>query len=156
LNLQVDHLHWRPLQAADLPKLLEFMQAFTEGEGNAFDAERAVRNVRYLLAHREFGGTWMIEASTTPIGYVVVTLGYSFEFGGHDSFVDEVYVLPSFRGRGIGTRTLAFAEQAAREFGATTLHLEAARRDGGPIPFYQQCGYIDRGYMLMSKPLIDS
>lgn len=156
MNAQAENLSWRPMQEEDLSVLLEFMQAFTEGEGNVFDAERATRNVRYLLAHPEFGGTWFIEASATAVGYVVVTLGFSFEFGGHDSFVDEIYLLPSFRGCGIGTRTLAFAEQAARELGATTLHLEAARRVGGPLPFYEQSGYIDRGYMLMSKPLTNT
>lgn len=148
-----DVLQWRALIEADLPVLLPMMESFATGEGHAFNPARAAQNVRYLLAHPQFGGTWLILDAQAPIGYLVVTLGYSFEFGGHDSFVDEIFVLPERRGRGIGSRSLAFAEQAARGLGATTLHLEASRRADGPVDFYARCGYRDRGYLLMSKTL---
>lgn len=150
-----DTLEWRPTVTADLPTLLPMMAAFAEGEGHAADPSRAERAVRYLLDHPAFGGVWLILESDRIIGYLAVTLGFSFEFDGHDSFIDEIYVDPRFRGRGIGTRSLAFAEKAARDLGATTLHLEASRRDDGPIAFYARSGYRDRGYLLMSKRLRD-
>jgi GNAT superfamily N-acetyltransferase len=149
----IDRLCWRPVVAADLPALLPMMAAFAEGEGHAPDPAMAERSVRHLLDHPQFGGLWLIIDGTTPIGYLAVTLGFSFEFGGHDSFIDEIYVLPAHRGHGVGMRSLAFAEAAARGLGATTLHVEAARRADGPVSFYARHGYRDRGYLLMSKPL---
>lgn len=147
------HLSWRPLREEEIEQLLPMMAAFAHGEGHAFDRERAERNLRYLLGHPIFGGAWFICQDDARIGYLVVTLGYSFEFGGHDSFVDEIYVLPEHRGKGIGTRSLAFAEVAAGSLGATALHLEVSRRQGGPVGFYTRCGYVDRGYQLMTKRL---
>ncbi len=147
------HLTWRPVREEELELLLPMMEAFARGEGHGFDGEHAEHNVRYLLAHPAFGGIWFICKDGAAIGYLVVTLGYSFEFGGHDSFIDEIFVLPEHRGDGIGTRSLAFAEVAAGSLGATALHLEASRREGGPIQFYARCGYIDRGYQLMTKRL---
>ncbi len=147
------HLSWRPLREEEIEQLLPMMAAFAHGEGQAFDRERAERNLRYLLGHPIFGGAWFICQDDARVGYLVVTLGYSFEFGGHDSFVDEIYVLPEHRGRGFGTRTLAFAEVAAGSLGANALHLEASRRAGGPVDFYARCGYVDRGYQLMTKRL---
>lgn len=147
------NLSWRPLREKEIGALLPMMEAFAHGEGQPFERARAERNLRYLLGHPIFGGTWFICQDDARIGYLVVTLGYSFEFGGHDSFVDEIYVLPEHRGKGAGTRSLAFAEVAAGSLGATTLHLEAARREGGPAAFYARCGYVDRGYQLMSKRL---
>jgi GNAT superfamily N-acetyltransferase len=147
------HLTWRPVREEELELLLPMMAAFACGEGHGFDRERAAHNVRYLLGHPAFGGIWFICSDGAAVGYLVVTLGYSFEFGGHDSFIDEIFVLPGHRGDGIGTRSLAFAEVAAGSLGATALHLEASRREGGPIEFYARCGYVDRGYQLMTKRL---
>ena len=42
------------------------------------------------------------------VGYLVLTLGYSLEYGGRDAFIDEVYIRSSYRGRGIGTAALTF------------------------------------------------
>jgi GNAT superfamily N-acetyltransferase len=137
----------------DIAILLPMMEAFTVGEGRAFDRERCETNLRYLLTHREFGGVWFIRADNADVGYLVVTLGFSFEFGGHDSFIDEIYVNAALRGRGIGTRTLQFAEQAARALGARWLHLEASRRKEGLDDFYARNDFRDRGYSLLSKPL---
>ncbi|MEZ5447180.1 MAG: GNAT family N-acetyltransferase [Gammaproteobacteria bacterium] len=147
------NLSWRALREEEIGLLLPMMEAFAHGERQPFERARAERNLRYLLGHPIFGGVWFICQDDARIGYLVVTLGYSFEFGGHDSFVDEIYVLPEHRGKGVGTRSLAFAEVAAGSLGATTLHLEAARREGGPAEFYARCGYVDRGYELMSKRL---
>jgi GNAT superfamily N-acetyltransferase len=147
------NLSWLPLREEEIGLLLPMMAAFAHGEGQPFERAHAERNLRYLLGHPIFGGVWFICQDDARIGYLVVTLGYSFEFGGHDSFVDEIYVLPEHCGKGVGTRSLAFAEVAAGSLGATTLHLEAARRAGGPAAFYARCGYVDRGYQLMSKRL---
>ncbi len=146
-------LQWSACAEQDLPVLLAFMEAFAAGEGTPFNRERYRQNVLYLLAHPAFGGVWLIRAGGRDVGYVVVTLGYSFEFGGHDSFVDELYVVPAERAQGIGSRSLAFAEHAARALGARWLHLEASRRRTGLGGFYEKSGYTDRGYRLLSKPL---
>ncbi|MGQ0656641.1 MAG: GNAT family N-acetyltransferase [Chromatiales bacterium] len=146
-------LKWSASAEQDLPALLSLMAAFAAGEGRPFDRARCQRNVLYLLTRPAFGGIWLIHADAYCVGYVAVTLGYSFEFGGHDSFVDELYVLPEFRGKGIGTRTMSFAERAARALGARWLHLEASKRKPGLNAFYARNGYIDRGYYLLSKPL---
>jgi len=149
-------LQWSACTEQDLPVLLPFMAAFAAGEGKSFDQEQCRQNLRYLLAHPAFGGVWLIRAGARAVGYLVVTLGYSFEFGGHDSFVDELYVVPEARAQGIGIRSLAFAEHAARRLGARWLHLEASDRKSGLYAFYERSGYVDRGYRLLSKPLADS
>ena len=47
------------------------------------------------------------------VGYVVVTLGFSLESGGRDGFIDELYIAPAARGRGIGAKVLALVEREA-------------------------------------------
>ena len=47
-------------------------------------------------------------------------------------------VLPDHRGRGLGSQLLAYSEAAAKEHGATTMHLHA---QCVAQPFYEKSGY---------------
>ena len=58
------------------------------------------------------------------MGYLVVAFGYSLEFRGRDAFVDELYVAPTHRGRGLGREALRVAEPCCLEAGVRALHLE--------------------------------
>ena len=59
-----------------------------------------------------------------PVGYVVLTWSFSIESGGLDGYIDELFLLPEVRGRGLGRRVLALAEQEARRLGLLRLYLE--------------------------------
>jgi hypothetical protein len=33
-----------------------------------------------------------------PVGHLIITLGYSVEYGGRDGFIDDLYLVPEVRG----------------------------------------------------------
>ncbi|MGB8330919.1 MAG: GNAT family N-acetyltransferase [Polyangiales bacterium] len=43
-------------------------------------------------------------------GYLIVTLGFSFERGGRDGFIDELFIDARFRGHRLGREAIAVAE----------------------------------------------
>ena len=53
----------------------------------------------------------------TIVGYIVLTIGFSFEFHGHDAFIDELYIDAAHRRRGFGRQAVEFLEKKAREIG---------------------------------------
>jgi GNAT superfamily N-acetyltransferase len=57
----------------------------------------------------ETGGETRAGARPEAVGYIVVTLGYSMEYGGRDAFVDDLFLAAAHRGRGLGTAALAQA-----------------------------------------------
>jgi len=57
-----------------------------------------------------------------PIGYLILTLGYSVEYGGRDGFIDELYLVPAARGRGVGGKLLEFVLASAAALAIRTLH----------------------------------
>jgi ribosomal protein S18 acetylase RimI-like enzyme len=87
---------------------------------------------------------------------VVLTLGYSLEFGGRDAFVDELYVQPAYRGLGVGRQALAVLEKACRELGVRALHLEVGRTNLRAQALYKAAGFVDRGHFLLTKRLTPS
>jgi diamine N-acetyltransferase len=135
--------------------ILSMMQALDDVDPGPtpFDGEGRRRNWERFVGDGLFGKAWIICDGTKPMGYVVLTLGFSFECGGRDGFVDELFVDEKYRGRGIGRRTMEFVEQRAREMGVKALHLEATRENEAAIELYRQAGYMRHERFLMTKRL---
>ncbi len=119
-----------------------------------FDEHRRRMIFAEFVKDQTFGRAWLIVAGEEPVGYVVLTVSFSFEYRGCDAFIDELYVEPEFRGRGIGRRAMEFLEGAARELGVNAVHLEVSRDNDAALELYRRAGYVDHGRYLMTKWLI--
>jgi ribosomal protein S18 acetylase RimI-like enzyme len=97
---------------------------------------------------------YLVGLSRAPVGYVVITFGWSVEFGGLDAFVDELYIRPAVRGRGMASDVLVALPNALAEAGVKAMHLEADRRDEKLVALYQRAGFRTRDrYVLMTRSL---
>lgn len=54
------------------------------------------------------GRAWLIHDGPSIAGYIMLTIGFRLEFGGQDAFIDERYMVPARRRRGIGRAAMAF------------------------------------------------
>jgi len=144
---------FRLARAADVPALLDLVAAFYAGEGYPFDRPAARAAVTELLDDPGRGWVWVVERGARPIGYVVVTLAYSLEYRGRTAFVDEIYLLPAERGRGLGSKALALVERAATATGIRAIHLEVERANAKAGALYRRRGFDDRGRLLLTKLL---
>ena len=135
---------------ADLPVLLDLESAFYAHEGYPFHRALNEQSMRRLIADANLGRLFMIGEGD---GYMVLTFGFSIEFGGRDAFVDELYVAPPARGRGLGTEALLVAERACAEAGVATLHLEVEHVNARARALYERHGYCAHDRHLMSKRL---
>ncbi len=150
-------IHEATLQ--DEAELLRMMRLLTEQEPGKirFDESAARATLRRFLSLPEFGKAWLLFAGNRPVGYVVLTIGFSFEFHGHDAFIDELFVDEAFRRRGYGRRAVAFVETKARDMGVNAIHLEVDRGNDPALELYRRTGYQDHQRFLMTKwvePLI--
>ena len=127
------------------------MRRFYREEGNPFRATRAREALLGLVRDPALGRVWLIRSGQADVGYVVLTLGYSLEFLGRDAFVDELYVLPSHRGRGLGKQAMALLGKRCRALGVHALHLEVAQRNRTAQGLYRRFGFEKRGYFLMTR-----
>ena len=135
----------------DATLLLEMMREYYAYDGHAFDAPKARIALLAFLREPSFGLAWLICEDSTPVGYIVLTLGYSLEFLGRDAFIDEFYLRESHRGRGWGSRALSFIETEARRSSVRSIHLEVVRQNAAAKEVYRKSGYLDHDHYLMSK-----
>ncbi len=135
----------------DIPEIMTMMANFHADDRIAWDAEEAQRAIRDLLEHQTYGIFWLVELDNRPLGFLVLTFGFSLEFHGRDAFVDEFYIRPEFRCRGIGTKALEYAADYCAANGIRTMHLEVEDSNPRVHRLYGRKGFADRGYYLLSK-----
>ena len=109
--------------------------------------------LRALLDSRDLGTAFVAVEDGCVIGYLVVVWGFSLELGGRDASVDELYVVPEHRSRGIGSALLDAAEAACAEAGALALHLVAERSNTGAHRLYRRLGFTGYEKSLLTKRL---
>lgn len=135
-----------------LDRLDALVAAFHAEEGIAIDDEARRAGLKPMLEGIPHGVAYLIGPARAPIGYLVVTFGWSLEFGGLDGFIDEIYVRPGVRGRGIASEVLQALPRALAGAGLKALHLEVAKDAVRTQAFYKRAGFRPRdGYMLMTK-----
>jgi ribosomal protein S18 acetylase RimI-like enzyme len=149
----VSRLMIREAALKDEPELLRMMRLLDEQAPALikFDETAVSAAFRQFLALPAFGRVWLLCEGSKTVGYVVLTVGFSFEFHGHDAFIDELYIDAAFRRRGYGRRAVAFAEERAREMGVNAIHLEVDKGNDAAFELYQRTGYQDHDRFLMTK-----
>lgn len=126
----------------DLATVLALMQAFYAEDRLRFDAERTPRALASLLADPACGEVLLLGESGDA-GYLVLTRGFSLEQGGHHALLDELYIAPAARGRGLGARALALAASRARRWGVDVLRLEVHHHNPRAKALYLRAGFVD-------------
>ncbi|WGW03162.1 GNAT family N-acetyltransferase [Tropicibacter oceani] len=138
----------------DTDKLLPLVAAFHAEQGFDTDADHQSAAVQPLLEGSPHGAIWLIGPRRAPVGYLCITFGWSLEFGGLDGIVDELYIRPAVRKRGMGFEALNGICKAMKDAGIKALHLEAERTDDRLQRFYRRARFVGReDYMYMSRML---
>jgi ribosomal protein S18 acetylase RimI-like enzyme len=156
LNSAVGNLSELTIREATLQdeaELLGMMRLLAEQEPGKihFDESAARATFHRFLSLPAFGRAWLLREGNLPVGYIVLTIGFSFEFHGHDAFVDELYIDAASRRRGYGKKAVTFLEKKAREMGVNAIHLEVDRGNGPAFQLYKRIGYQDHDRFLMTK-----
>ena len=134
-----------------LDKLDALVGAFHTEQGITLAPEARRAGLEPLLSGIPHGVAYLIGPARAPIGYLIVTFGWSVEFGGLDGFIDEIYVRPGVRGRGIASETLQSLPRALAGAGLKALHLEVDRDAEATHKLYARAGFRARPrYMLMT------
>jgi ribosomal protein S18 acetylase RimI-like enzyme len=75
------------------------------------------------------------------------------EYGGLRGFIDDLYVEPKMRGRGVGAALLSAARTVAVERGVRALHVEVGPDNHVARRLYTRAGCADSGHLLLSLSL---
>jgi GNAT superfamily N-acetyltransferase len=145
----------RAARPDDVPALVALMAEFYAESGYPLPAAAAARTFAALLDDPRLGRVWLLEADGEPAGYVVLTVAFSMEYGGLRGFVDDLFVRPAHRRRGLAAAGLAAVRGAAEALGVRALLVETGEGDhhAAARRLYARAGFADSGRLLLTAPL---
>ncbi len=82
-------------------------------------------------------------------GYAMLAKSFSTEFGKNCIWIEDLYIVPSARSRGIGR---AFFDFVRKKYPDCVLRLEVEKENVRAIALYEKCGYKTLPYSEMYKP----
>lgn len=147
------NIELRPANNSDIEQLLEMMAAFNAIDGYHFDTATTRKNLQLFLSNEKMGRCWLIFSEESNIGYVVMVYCFSFEFKGQTAFIDELFLMEEYRGKGTGGQVIDFIDQQARQLGVKALHLEVERHNEKGKRLYLKKGFKEHERALMTKRL---
>lgn len=136
--------------SGDMEVLVAMMRQLYANDSEPFHEERSRRAAEQLMADPRCGAIWMIDVEGLPVGYVVMTKAFSLEFGGWHSFIDELFVAASHRGRGLGTAAVRHLESECAREGIAALLLEANLNNEKATRLYRRLGFHEHPRRLMT------
>jgi GNAT superfamily N-acetyltransferase len=142
-----------PATTDHVPLLLDWMRDFYAHESIPFEPARSRATLAELIASPAFGRVFLLVAEGTAVGYAAVALGFSLEFGGRSAFLDELYVRPPSRGRGVGAAALSLLADRCRELGARSLALEVHLENRKAEALYRRSGFVPNDRHLLTRRL---
>jgi ribosomal protein S18 acetylase RimI-like enzyme len=104
-------------------------------------AEELSRHVRRLI---EAGEIVVLLAGDGPAGLSLLRFRPSVWTGEPEAHLQELYVVPTLRGNGIGRRLLEQTIEFARAAGATNLDLNTGETDTAARNLYESMGFTNR------------
>ena len=90
------------------------------------------------------GDVVVVLAGAPAVAVALLTLRPNVWHDGPVGLLDELYVLPSQRGRGIGAAVLHAVEDVCRRRGSALLEIAVDGQDADARRFYERHGYADR------------
>jgi GNAT superfamily N-acetyltransferase len=136
---------------SDIDRLLPMIRDFYEFERLPYDAALLRKLLSLLIVDDRLGRLIVFELQNDLIGYMVLGFGFSLEFHGRDCLIDEFYVRPEHRSRGIGAAAVEFASKLCRDLGIEAVRLEADHTNVRGHEFYKRLGFKDHPRHLMTR-----
>ena len=107
----------------------------------------------YMMSDDTYGSIYIIEQNERKVGYLLTAVTYSQEAGGRELWLEELYIIPEYRGKGIGHEVFSFAEGLASE-GFARIRLEVEPENCRATELYKRLGYEGIPYRSMIKELL--
>ena len=128
-------------QSSDLETVLTLVRQFHASEAIVLPESVLRSTLAQFLENDRYGRLWQLMVDDQCVGYIALCFGFSFEFGGPDAFIDELFIVEEFRGKKLGRMALEQVSQSAFKLGIKALHLEVNKGNIGAEKLYKDLGF---------------
>ncbi|NGY36218.1 GNAT family N-acetyltransferase [Flavobacterium sp. XN-5] len=143
-------IQFKPLAHSDIDTIVDLMQQFYAIDNYPIDIKISKSLFIEFLANEEIGNAWLILSENEIIGYVILTYIFSFEYQGKIAFLDELYLTEKARGKGVGSKTIAFVIEESKKKELKLIYLEIENHNQNAQKLYLASGFELHNRKLMA------
>jgi GNAT superfamily N-acetyltransferase len=141
----------REAAETDLPAILRAYEDAGIGRGMSWTAEEAREQFAKLRQYPSYR-IFVAETDGAITGtYALIILDNLAKRGARAGVVEDVAVLPSFQGRGIGRAMMEHAREECRRAGCYKMTLSSNVAREGAHRFYDSLGFERHGYSFLMR-----
>jgi GNAT superfamily N-acetyltransferase len=124
------------------------------GESRHAVGPEQVAAIHTLCSHAALGRAWLLaDGRGRDVGYALAYWRHSIDHGGRVAVLDDLWVEPGLRGRGLGARLLRAALADVSGAGARAVVVEADPADAPAMSFYARLGFAPKCTALLARAL---
>ena len=139
--MPTESLHLRPAKPDESPLILAFIRELAEYEKLGHEVVATVDQVSAtLFGEQPFAEVVIAEWQGQAAGFALFFTNYSTFLARPGIYLEDLFVRPTFRGRGIGKALLSYLAQQVRERDFERLDWSVLDWNQGAIDFYKGIG----------------
>jgi len=130
-----------PAQASDVPVILQMIKALAEYEQLTHEVVATEDDLRQsLFGPRPVAEVLLAWAGETPVGFALFFHNFSTFLGRQGLYLEDLFVVPEWRGRGVGKRLLAHVAAIAESRRCGRMEWAVLDWNESAIAFYRGMG----------------
>jgi GNAT superfamily N-acetyltransferase len=153
VNPPEPRVHVSPLAESDVPVAVALLAAQLREHAIPTDDAHIESSLRGILTHPDQGIVLLASVDARPAGVAYVSFARPLEHRGEVAWLEELYVSPEQRDRGVGTRLLREAIGRADARGCVSVELEVKRGHERALNLYVREGFRDLERRHLARPL---
>ena len=131
---------FRPAAPGDEELILSFIRALADYEHMSDQVVTTPAILREWLFEKKTAEVIFAVAGEKEVGYALFFHNFSTFLGRSGLYLEDLYVLPEYRGKGVGTALLRFLAALAKERGCGRLEWSCLDWNEPSITFYRSLG----------------
>jgi GNAT superfamily N-acetyltransferase len=137
----VDSIAIVPAAPADVPLILKMIRGLAEYERLSDQAVATEASIRAsLFGPRPYAEVVLAYSGTTAVGFALFFHNFSTFLGRPGLYLEDLFVVPEWRGRGVGRRLLTHLAAIAVERGCGRFEWAVLDWNESAIGFYKRLG----------------
>lgn len=138
-----ESLRIEPATERDIPLILEFVRGLAEYEGHLDRVEATEDRLRNsLFGAKPAAQVVFAYDNDTPVGYAVFFYTYASFIALPGVYLEDLFVKPEARGKGVGRELLRYLARLAKEQSCSRIEWAVLNWNESAIGFYKRLGAV--------------
>ena len=141
----------RAAQESDSALLLDFIRRLADYEKRPAEVTAKEEDIRSVVFDKKIAEAIIAEYNGNPAGFAIFLYNFSTFLGKPGIYIEDLFVNPEFRGKGLGKQLFSYIAQLAATRGCGRVEWTVLTWNEPAINFYKKIGAVPKNEWVLYK-----